>query len=144
MPAEANYRQKAMEMPAKSEADGQVVQMEEAVDCSQVNKEIKEVIFMKDVQSTEMQGGYVMCEFGGEQQPVRVTASPGLQELGQEEIEELSFVPSAVGQPQWALHMCDNQCREEGFNFFHLVAIATKEGGTAQFTQSSCANSATM
>ena len=52
----------------------------------------------------------------------------GLEELGQEEIEALSFVPSAVSEPQWALQMCDNKCREEGFEFFQLAAIVTEEG----------------
>ena len=27
----------------------------------------------------------------------------------QEEAEELGFVPSAVSEPQWALHLCDRR-----------------------------------
>ena len=27
------------------------------------------------------------------------------------EMEELSFVPSAVSEPRWAVHMCDHKCR---------------------------------
>ena len=126
-----DFAQKAMEMPAKSEAEEKVLPMEEGVDCSQARKGIEEVTAVKDVQSTEMEGGYVMCEHigevGEEQQPVRGKAPPqkrtavtrvesadtqdylsgqqGLEELGQEEIEELSFVPSAVSEPQLALHM---------------------------------------
>ena len=150
--AEANYRQKPMEMSAKSEAEEKVLPMEEAVDCSQENEGIKEVTVVKDVQSTGMEGGYVMCEIGGEQQPVSVKAPPqkrrvvirvesteaqdyvsgqqGFEELGQE-VEELSFVPSAGSEPQWALHSCDDQCREECFKFSQLAAIVTEEGGAA-------------
>ena len=46
-------------------------------------------------------------------------------------MEELSFIPSAVGEPRSALHMCDNKCREEGFKFYQLAAIVTEEGGAA-------------
>ena len=28
----------------------------------------------------------------------------------EEEVEEIGFVPSAVGEPLWALHLCDNEC----------------------------------
>ena len=155
-------------------------------------KESKKLPSWKDVQSTEMEGDYVMCEIGetGEQQPVRVKAPPqkrravimwsqrkrrtsyrcskglknlvnqsitsekesgdacgigrnarlrhgvgeGVGDLGQEEIEELSFVPSSVSEPQWALHMCDNKCVEEGFKFFQLAATVTEEGGTVHTT----------
>ena len=54
-----------------------------------------------------------------------------LEELSQEETEELGFVPSAVREPQWALHVYENKCREESFKFFQLVAIVTEEGGAA-------------
>ena len=60
--AEANYRQKAMQMPAKREAEGNVVPMEEAVDCSQDNNGIEEGTVVKDVQSSEMGEFYVICE----------------------------------------------------------------------------------
>ena len=50
----ANYRQRALEVPAKSEAGGKVLPLKEAVDCSQKNKGIKEVTVVKIVQSTEM------------------------------------------------------------------------------------------
>ena len=49
-------------MPTTSEADEKVLPMEEAVVCSQENEGIKEVTVVKDVQSNEMEGGYVMCE----------------------------------------------------------------------------------
>ena len=64
----------------------------------------------------------------------------GLEELGQEEIEELSFVPSAVSEPRWVLHMCDNKCREEGFKCFQLAAMSQKE---EQLTRTTCARNVT-
>ena len=38
---------------------------------------------------------------------------PPLWREDEEDMEELSFVPSAVRDPRWALHMCDNRCREK-------------------------------
>ena len=101
------------------------------------------------------EGGFVVCErigkAGEKRQPVKVKTPPqkrravirvgsaeteecvsgqqGLEELGAGEVEELSSVPSAVSEPQWALHISDNKCREEGFKFFQLSAIVTEEGG---------------
>ena len=54
MSAEVSDRQKAMEMPARCEAKGKVVLMEEAVDCSQDDKGIKEVTAVKDAQMLKM------------------------------------------------------------------------------------------
>ena len=42
-------------------------------------------------------------------------------------MEELSFVPSAVSEPRWALHMCYNK----GFKFFEIAAIVSEGGGAA-------------
>ena len=47
-------------------------------------------------------------------------------------MEELSFVPSAVSEPRWALHMCDNKCSIEGFKFYQLAVIVTEEGGASR------------
>ena len=33
-----------------------------------------------------------------------------IEEENEEEMEELSFLPSAVSEPRWALHICDNKC----------------------------------
>ena len=49
----------------------------------------------------------------------------------EEEMEELSFVPSAVSEPRWSLHVCDNKCREKGFTFFQVAAVVSQEGGAA-------------
>ena len=110
------------------------------------SRKLEEVTAEKDAQSTEMEGGFAMCEIGGEQQSVRFKAPPqkrrantrvesaekqdyaseqgGLEELSQEETEDL--VPNTVSEPQWALHRCDNKCREESFKFFQLAAICDR------------------
>ena len=49
----------------------------------------------------------------------------------EEEMEELSFVPSAVSEPRWSLQRCDNKCREKGFTFFQVAAVVSQEGGAA-------------
>ena len=65
-------------MPVNSDAEETVLPMEEAVDRSQERKGIEEFAAVKDVQSTGMEGGFVMCErmgeVGEERQPVRVKA----------------------------------------------------------------------
>ena len=48
-------------------------------------------------------------------------------------MEKISSFPSAVSEPLWALHMCDNKCRAEGFKF-HEVAFIDIEGGAAAHT----------
>ena len=49
--------------------------------------------------------------------------------LSQEEVEEIGFVPSAVSEPLWALHLFYNECSEQGFKYFQLAAIASEEEG---------------
>ena len=46
-------------------------------------------------------------------------------------IEELSSVPSAVSEPRWALHMCDNKCGTEGFRFLEMAAVVSEDSGAA-------------
>ena len=53
-----------------------------------------------------------------------------IEEENEEEMKELSFIPSAVSEPRCALHMCDYKCRKEGFKFYQLPATVT-EGGKA-------------
>ena len=53
-----------------------------------------------------------------------------LEEIDDEEMKELSFIPSAASEPRWAMHMCDNKCNKEGFKLYHLAAIVV-EGGAA-------------
>ena len=41
---------------------------------------------------------------------VRLSQNPsGLWKENEEEMEEVSFAPSAVSELRWALHMCDNK-----------------------------------
>ena len=35
---------------------------------------------------------------------------------------ELSFVPSAVSEPRWALHLCDFKGRSKGMKLLEIVA----------------------
>ena len=63
-------------MPAQSAAEEKILPIEEAVDCSQQNEGIKEVTFAKDVQDTDVEGSYVMCDIGGEKQPASIKAPP--------------------------------------------------------------------
>ena len=49
----------------------------------------------------------------------------------EEGMEEPSFIPGAVSEPCWALHLCGNKCREEGFELFQIAAIVT-EGGAGR------------
>ena len=48
----------------------------------------------------------------------------------EEEMEELSFIPSAVSEPRRALHICDIKCRAKGFKFFAIAGIVTEEAHT--------------
>ena len=61
----------------------------------------------------------------------RMTLRSG-EDVGQEEVEELGLVPTAVSEPLWAEHMCDNKCSEQGFKFFQLAAIVTEEAGAVR------------
>ena len=64
-------------------------------------------------------------------------------DIEQEEAEELRFVPSGHSEPLWALHTCDSKCSEQGCKVFQLAATVMAEGGR-QFTQSTCASTATL
>ena len=39
---------------------------------------------------------------------------------------------SAVSGPLWALHLCDNECSEQGFKHFQLAAVVLEEGGAVR------------
>ena len=101
----------------------------------------------------EADGGFVVCEVE-EQQAVRVEAQPQKRRAvirveseetqdyvmerrscgypSQEEVEEIGCVPSVVSEPLWALYLCDNECSEQGFKYFQLVAIVSEEGGAVR------------
>ena len=61
-----------------------------------------------------------------------VSALPLMNHLGQnteaedeKNMEELSFVPSAVSEPRWTLHMCGKKCRAKGLKFVEIVAVVS-------------------
>ena len=49
------------------------------------------------------------------------------EDFSQEDVNEISFMPSALSEPRGAIHWCDNQCSEQGF----IAAMVTEEGGEA-------------
>ena len=46
----------------------------------------------------------------------------------QEEVEELSFVPSAISVPQKMIFCCDSQCSEKTISFWQLASVVIREG----------------
>ena len=94
-----------------------------------------------------MAGEFVVCEhieeIGNEQSPAGVKAPPQKRRavirvesaetqdyVSEPQEMEFSFFPSAVNEPRWAVHMCDNKCNKEGNKFYQLAAIVV-EGGAA-------------
>ena len=45
----------------------------------------------------------------------------------EKDMDEVCFVSSAVSEPRWASHVCDNKCREKSFKFFEIAAIVSEE-----------------
>ena len=54
---------------------------------------------------------------------VDAPADQNMEAEDEKNMEELSFVPSAVSEPRWAPQMCDNECRTELFKFFEVAAL---------------------
>ena len=46
----------------------------------------------------------------------------------QEEVEELSFVPSAISVPQKRIFRSDNRCSDKTLRFWQLASVVIKEG----------------
>ena len=46
----------------------------------------------------------------------------------QEEVQELSFVPSAISVPQKMIFRCDNHCSEKTLSFWQLASVVINEG----------------
>ena len=46
----------------------------------------------------------------------------GMETENEEDMEELSFLPSAVSEPRWALQICANKCRAKGLKFLEISA----------------------
>ena len=49
-------------------------------------------------------------------------------DLNQEESEEISIVPSAIGVPQKPSFRCDNHCSEKTLSFWQFASVVIKEG----------------
>ena len=45
-----------------------------------------------------------------------------------EEVDELSVVPSAISVPQKMIFRCDNQCGEKTLSFWQLASVVIREG----------------
>ena len=130
------------------------------------SKGTDETVAVGDGRSSEMEGDFLLCEVGGhpknteeEQRPLQDKAPPQkrravtrvesadtqddvsapwwIEEENDEEMEELSFIPSAVSEK---LHICDDKSREEGFKFYQLVATVTEED---KLVTSTCGSSVT-
>ena len=117
------------------------------------SRKVEDTVAGKEVSGMEPERGLMMCEVE-EQQAARVEAqaqkrsdvirveSEEMQDRvmerrscgypGQEEVEEIGFVPSAVSGPLWVLHLCDNECSEQGFKYIQLAAIVSEEGGAVR------------
>ena len=49
-------------------------------------------------------------------------------DVDQEEVDEISFVPSAISVPQKPVFRCDNQCSEKTLSYWQLASVVVKEG----------------
>ena len=133
-----------MEVSTKNEAEGNG-------GCrNQESNGTEETTAVEYEHGSGMEGEFVVWECveesGKEQSPARVKAPPqkrrtmirveskevqdyvseqqGHEEIDVQEMEELSFIPSAVSEPRWALHMSDNKCCKEAFKFYQLTVFA--------------------
>ena len=122
------------------------------------SKGTDEIIVVGCSQGSEKEHGFLLCEAGGhlknteEEQETRASQNVIAEEKNrlyvwsrrkrktmshnswikkenEEDMEELSLIPSALNEPRWTLHICDNKCRKEDFKFYQLVTVVTEEGG---------------
>ena len=49
------------------------------------------------------------------------------KDLDQEEVEEISFVRSAISVPQKILCRCDNRCTEKTLSFWKFASVVIEE-----------------
>ena len=61
----------------------------------------------------------------------------GAMDLSQEDAEEISFVPSAIGVPPKPLFRCDNRCSEKAISFWQFASVVV-EDGKESYTTSLC------
>ena len=50
------------------------------------------------------------------------------KDTDKEEVEEMSFVPSAISVPRKPMFRCDNQCSEKTLSFWKLASVVIEEG----------------
>ena len=55
----------------------------------------------------------------------------GMRAIGQEEAEELAFVPSALSDPRGSIYFCDNRCSEKAVRCWQFASVVVEEGGEA-------------
>ena len=48
--------------------------------------------------------------------------------LSQEEVEEISFVPSALSIPRAPMFWCDNRCSEKALSFWQFASVVVDDG----------------
>ena len=68
-----------------------------------------------------------MIRVGSEETQDYVRQKFTFEDFSQEDVNEISFMPSASSEPRGAIHWCDNQCSEQGF----IAAMVTEESGEA-------------
>ena len=52
--------------------------------------------------------------------------------ISQAEAEELGFVPSALGEPRWAVCWCDSRWSEKAIGYWQIASMVVEEGGEAR------------
>ena len=60
----------------------------------------------------------------------------------EEGMDEICAIPSAVSELSLALHMCDDECRKNGFKLIQKAAIVTEK--EVQRTRPTCPSRITM
>ena len=121
-----------MDVSTKNEAEvGTFSLVDEEASRNQESKGTEETTAVGDDHNSRMEEGFVVCEhieeMWKERSPARVKAPPqkrravirvesahtqdyvsephGLEETDEDEMEELSFIPTAVSEPRWAAHV---------------------------------------
>ena len=135
---------KAMEVSTKNEAEGNCSSVDEEVSRNQESKGTEGSTSVGDDHNSGMARESLSCvntlkKLGTSRVPkappqkrravIRVESAETQDYVPEpQEMEEFSFFPSAVNEPRWAVHMCNNKCNKEGNKFYQLAAIGAKGG----------------
>ena len=76
-------------------------------------------------------------EWNQKKRKICLVEKRGYGDLGQEEVENIGSVPSALCELRGAVHRCDNRYSEHSFRFNQIGAMVTQEVGEAH-TINSC------